>query len=160
MASWRLSLIWTNLAQSFIPIDIHLLVTFAIIHFSALTEGQIFNQYAQSTGPNGEDIWQSTSDFVPIQEGLYGNIRIGELMIMKFDFVWDGYSNDPYPPPQYENFFRVGFSHSLGTSCDGHASRYPLRRFHVRIEMLSGSDSQTESALRPIKNGVILIISD
>ena len=48
-----------------------------------------------STGSNGEDIWQSTSDFVPIQNGEYGSITIGEEMEMEFDFAWGGYSNDP-----------------------------------------------------------------
>lgn len=90
-----------------------------------IIDSQIFNQYTQTTGPDGEDIWSSTTDFVPIQEGLYGNITIGETMVMEFDFVWAGYSNDPYAQPQYENFFRVGFSHNFGTSCDGHGSRYP-----------------------------------
>ena len=83
------------------------------------------------TGDDGSDIWRSTSDFVPVQREATdtdddGSITIGEIMTMEFDFVWGGYSNDPYDSGnQFENFFRVGYSHFQGASCVGHGSRYP-----------------------------------
>merc|ERR1719203_1884822 len=89
------------------------------------------NEYEMDTGDDGSDIWRSTSDFVPIQDAgdesnLFGNITIGELMDMEFDFVWGGYTNEPYSTGnQFENFFRVGFSHNSGSHCEGHGSRYP-----------------------------------
>merc|ERR1719474_838652 len=91
---------------------------------------QVTNQYEEDTGVDGSDIWRSTSDFIPLQgddvDTEYGTITIGEIMTMEFDFVWGGYSLDPVTSgSQYENFFRVGFSDSLGSTCNGHGSRYP-----------------------------------
>ncbi len=95
------------------------------------------NQYETDTGDNGEDIWRSTSDFVPVQCNSSagadltktcerGDITIGEVMDMEFDITWYGYTNDPTSTGDaYENFFRVGFTHNGGTSCSGHGSRYP-----------------------------------
>ena len=92
-----------------------------------LVDSQVLNQYQKSIGPDGEEIWQSTSPFVPVQSKSFGNITIGNIMTMEFDFIWNGYSNDPYSTGnQYENFFRIGFSSRYGSGCDGHGSRYPL----------------------------------
>ena len=97
------------------------------------------NEYEMDTGDDGSDIWRSTSDFIPVQRELSdtdddGSITIGEIMTMEFDFVWGGYSNDPYDSgTQYENFFRVGYSHFQGASCVGQGSRYPYVEFAISV---------------------------
>ena len=107
---------------------------------TALCVGAQLNEYEMNTGDDGSDIWRSTSDFIPVQRestdtGDDGSITIGELMIMEFDFVWGGYTNDPYDSGnQFENFFRVGYSHFQGASCDGHGSRYPYVEFTISIQ--------------------------
>ena len=96
----------------------------SILNTSASEE---INQFESFTNDDGHVMhWRSTTDFIPIREGLYGDITIGQEMEMEFDFIWWGYSDDPYSTgTSYENFFRVGFSHHLGTSCEGQGSRYP-----------------------------------
>ena len=82
------------------------------------------NQYVESIGPNDEYVWQSTSDFVPVQGQSFGEVMIGYKMHMEFDFVFHGRTNDPLPNKN-EMFFRVGFHSDLGSSCDGQGSSYP-----------------------------------
>ena len=83
------------------------------------------NQWKLDTGPNGEDIWRSTSTFVPVQSQSFGTIKLGKKMLMEFDFTWNGYTFDPRGAPynDYENFFRVGCSAyadtTLGSPCGG-----------------------------------------
>merc|ERR1719361_1169429 len=100
----------------------HIFLYFAyciFIHCHSLS-----NQWNETTGDNGEDIWYSTSDFVPVQSQSFGSIRIGRVMTMEFDFIFGGRTNDPSIGLS-EMFFRIGFDSTAGTSCDAQNSRYP-----------------------------------
>eukprot|EP01084_Bolivina_argentea_P133504 235604_1 len=82
------------------------------------------NTWKKETGSNGEDIWRSTSDFIPVQSTSFGTIRISHIMSAEFDFIWKGRTN--YPRANYrENFFRIGHSSNNGKSCNGQGSNYP-----------------------------------
>ena len=95
-----------------------------LLHSIRTTLCQLTNQYTESIGSNGEYLWQSTSDFIPVQSQSFGEIPIGDEMSAEFDFVWGGRTNDP-SPDKYEMFFRVGYDSALGNSCSGQGSRYP-----------------------------------
>lgn len=73
------------------------------------------------SGPDGEHIWYSTTDFVPRQSISCGEMKLGHINQLSFDFVWNG----PAVPGEPEMFFRVGFDSLYGTSCDGQSSNYP-----------------------------------
>lgn len=88
-----------------------------------LSDSQL-NQWGDSTGSNGEDIWYSTSDFVPVHAQSFGTIRIGRIMSVEFDFIFGGRTNDPNEN-QTEMFFRIGYDAAGGTSCHAQNSRYP-----------------------------------
>jgi len=98
-------------------------VLFWLIHTTHTTRSQL-NQYVESNPSPGEYVWQSTSDFIPVQSQSYGEIMIGHEMSVEFDFVWGGRTNDPQPG-LFEMFFRVGYDSALGNSCSGQGSRYP-----------------------------------
>ena len=106
-----------------------------LILFGIACNAQL-NQWESDTGPNGEDIWRSTSEFIPVQSQSFGSIKIGKEMLMTFDFTWNGYTYDPrgQPHDDYENFFRIGcsaFNDSIpgspcnGVDCYGSGSRVP-----------------------------------
>eukprot|EP01084_Bolivina_argentea_P218194 370313_1 len=82
------------------------------------------NTWNSSIGVNGEDIWISTSDFVPQQSQSFGTIRLGQIMSVAFDFVWGGRTSDPRVGYD-ENFFRIGYSANEGKTCSGQNSNYP-----------------------------------
>jgi len=114
------------------------------------------NRFIEFGDANGNiNTWRSTSDFVPIQGGLFGNITIGQVMDMEFDFIWWGYSDDPNASGQsFENFFRIGFSHHDGTSCNGQGSRYPSfwvtpRQFYDGLPYLHVSTSYGTTHCQP-----------
>eukprot|EP01083_Nonionella_stella_P053085 140594_1 len=99
--------------------QIRLLLTISIIH-----PYKCYNAYRQLTGTNGEAIWKSTSDFIPVQSQPYGTIRLGQIMSAEFDFVWNGRTNSPHRR-FYENFFRVGYDATNDINCNGEGARYP-----------------------------------
>ena len=81
------------------------------------------NQYRQYINSNGEHIWQSTSNFVPVQSTSYGTIPIGNTMSMEFDFIWNGHTATS---PSGGMFFRIGADAVTGgNSCNGNDHRYP-----------------------------------
>ena len=85
------------------------------------------NQHTQYIDSNGDHIWKSTSDFVPVQSSSFGNITIGHIMSMEFDFVWNGHTNTS-PEFEFEGsmFFRIGADAVKGGgSCYGNYNRYP-----------------------------------
>ena len=82
------------------------------------------NEWTKSIDSDGAEIWQSTSDFVPVRSQSFSTIRIGRSMTAEFDFLFGGRTNDPNPDA-YEMFFRVGFDSNLGNGCSGQGSRYP-----------------------------------
>ena len=82
------------------------------------------NHWNKTIGTDGEDIWLSTSDFVPVHSQSFGTIRIGRIMSVEFDFVFGGRTNDPNKD-QTEMFFRIGYDAVGGTSCDAQNSKYP-----------------------------------
>ena len=100
------------------------------------------NQWDKITGDYGEDIWYSTSDFVPVHSQSFGTIKIGRIMSVEFDFVFGGRTNDPNKD-QTEMFFRVGYDPDGGNGCDGHNSAYPALWLFDDTDKLfvSGSDS-------------------
>eukprot|EP01083_Nonionella_stella_P155974 504545_1 len=65
------------------------------------------NLYTKLTGSNGEDIWKSTSWFQQSGAISYGTIKIGQVMIMEFDWQYVARVNSP-TSGAYENFFRIG----------------------------------------------------
>eukprot|EP01084_Bolivina_argentea_P063651 116182_1 len=102
----------------------YILSTIAIYTFIQPICSEQTNQYEHDTGPNGTDIWRSTSNFIPVQQTSYGNITIGSIMSTEFDFIWWGRTADQrigYP----ENFFRVGFDAQINTQCTGETASYP-----------------------------------
>lgn len=70
------------------------------------------NEFTQRISSDGAYIWESTTDFVPVQSTSYGNMTIGDIMYMEFDFVWNGRATDSGS----ENFFRIGAT-ATSTSC-------------------------------------------
>merc|ERR1719410_2046177 len=88
------------------------------------------NQYVEGTGPNGEDLWTSTSDFIPaipidnfsdpmkFYSTYYGTIKMGQIMTMEFDFLFHGRSTQKNvtrdPQCLVENFFRIGAGARFG----------------------------------------------
>eukprot|EP01083_Nonionella_stella_P144114 449307_1 len=90
---------------------------FCIIHTC-----QSLNTFTTSTGANGEDIWRSTSDFVPQSSTSYGTIKVGQVIVMEFDFKFTNRSNR-YRPGYEENFFRIGHTGNTGGCSEG--TRYP-----------------------------------
>ena len=65
--------------------------------------------------------WQSTSDFMPIRNTSYGELKLRDSMYMQFDATFNG----PTPAPNvWQNVFRVGFK-STTADCYGQGSRYP-----------------------------------
>ena len=81
------------------------------------------NQYTETTDAEGNFIWKSTSDFVPVQSTSYGTIPIGHAMSMEFDFIWNG-PTDVDSSSESEMFFRIGAS-PVSNHCDGNWNRYP-----------------------------------
>ena len=80
--------------------------------------------FSKSVGPNGEDIWQSTSFISPAitsAEGSLGSIRLGYNFHIEFDFAFLGRSDSP-TANEYENFLRIGPINDDGgvdaVSCD------------------------------------------
>ena len=116
------------------PSRLHCLI---ITLFLYLCQSQrpLTNQYTESIGTNGESIWQSTSDFVPVQGQSFGQITLGRQISMKFDFIFNGRSNSPNTN-KYEMFFRVGFDSYYGNGCSGHGSRYPSLWLRDKTEEL------------------------
>eukprot|EP01084_Bolivina_argentea_P075154 136260_1 len=84
---------------------IHMWCILTIILFIHPCES--INEWSLDSYPD-QDIWRSTSDFIPQQSMSYGTIRIGQIMSTEFDWKFWGRSNDPRNGPYYENFFRVG----------------------------------------------------
>ena len=112
----------------------------AFLSFLNETRGDT-NTWGKATGSNSQDIWYSTSDFVPVQSESFGTIKIGRIMSMEFDFVFGGRTNDPNKD-QSEMFFRIGYDATGGTSCDAQNSRYPSFSLSSESETLYfiGSD--------------------
>eukprot|EP01083_Nonionella_stella_P276276 938656_1 len=83
------------------------------------------NTWIRRTGTNGEDIWESTSDFIPVQSTSFGAIKIGHEMKTEFDFVFINRTRSVrhgFP----ENFFRIGYSAATtADDCNGGQSAYP-----------------------------------
>lgn len=113
--------------------DVHTLCLLSLLLFQSHkhVDGQLLNQYTTSSGYSGDyqwDRWQSTSDIIPLHEAQFGTITLGNVYTMDFDFVWNGYSDDPDSSGnEFENFFRIGFDDDISTNCEREASRYPLR---------------------------------
>lgn len=133
-----------------------------IFHILAVyrSNGQPFNQFIKETGPNGEDIWKSTSDFIPVQpsssvSSQFGTLRLGQVMSAEFDFIFNGRTNNPNYG-FYENFFRIGFD-AISRSCTGEGSRYPSfwlsnyspndERDYMLVSVSSGSQCQISQKL-------------
>merc|ERR1719447_1167846 len=94
-------------------------VSFSLMACAQIASSTKVNRHTQYTDPDGDFLWQSTSDFVPVQSQSFGNITIGHAMSMDFDFVWDGV-------PGAGMFFRVGAdAESGGNGCYGNNHRYP-----------------------------------
>ena len=70
---------------------------------------------------NDEYIWYSTTDFIPFQGISCGDMYLGHINTVEFDFVWNGRVTED----EAEMFFRVGFDAFYGTGCDGQNSQYP-----------------------------------
>eukprot|EP01083_Nonionella_stella_P077698 212291_1 len=93
------------------------------------------HKYIQETGS-----WRSTSDIIPKQSTSYGTIRLGQIMSIEFDFLFNGRSNDVLScehtePPAHgfegfrfsdyqENFFRIG-KKSTASAPDCYPSHFP-----------------------------------
>ena len=97
------------------------------------------NQYIQYISSNGDYVWKSISDFVPVQSQSFGTITIGHIMSMEFDFVWNGRNASKFDDVEYEMdggmmFFRVGADSNGGNGCYGNQNRYPAL-------FVSGDDS-------------------
>eukprot|EP01084_Bolivina_argentea_P270926 460807_1 len=80
------------------------------------------NLYTKLTGSNGEDIWKSTSWFQQSGAISYGTIKIGQVMVMEFDFRYLSRVNSP-TPGAIESFFRIGHTGTGGGCSEG--TRYP-----------------------------------
>eukprot|EP01083_Nonionella_stella_P036014 98238_1 len=94
-------------------------------------------KYIQDSG-YWRSTWQSTSDIIPKQSTSYGTIRLGKIMSIEFDFLFNGRSNDVVSCEQMdpsvhggirtrefqENFFRIG-KKSMATPPDCYASHFP-----------------------------------
>eukprot|EP01083_Nonionella_stella_P052390 139002_1 len=80
------------------------------------------NKWNKTTGPNGEDIWKSTSWFQAGGVASYGTIKIGQIMEMEFDFRYMTRNNTPTAGAA-NNFFRIGHTGSGGGCSEG--TRYP-----------------------------------
>merc|ERR1719474_1035825 len=82
------------------------------------------NQYTQFVDSDGDYVWRSTSDFVPVQSRCFGNMTIGERMSMTFDFVWNGRTSSSETVSEW--FFRIGADADRGgNGCYGNLNRYP-----------------------------------
>ena len=92
--------------------------------FCFLTVAFGLNEWSKTVGSDGTQIWNSTSDFVPVQSQSFGSIKIGRIMTVEFDFVFWGRTNDP-KQNQREMFFRIGYDAEDGKGCDGQQSQYP-----------------------------------
>eukprot|EP01084_Bolivina_argentea_P096035 172645_1 len=117
------------------------------------------NQWIEETGLNGEDIWRSTSDFIPIQSQSFGSIKLGQIMSMEFDFIWNGRTNNPRIH-YYEMFFRIGHSAKFGKGCDGQGSRYPsfwLTNFANTMHVSTSSGTRCQSSQSLSNYGIINI---
>jgi len=87
------------------------------------TEVSSLNEYTQYIDPQGQYIWQSTSDFVPTPSQAFGSTIIGHQMSIEFDFIWTGH-NQPSRGPAM--MFRIGADAETGGSgCSGNWNRYP-----------------------------------
>eukprot|EP01083_Nonionella_stella_P128921 390767_1 len=84
------------------------------------------NTWEKDTGPNGEDIWRSTSNFKPVDATSFGTIKIGQFMTVEFDFIFHGRTHSPQIG-EPENFFRIGHSafNASNTACETYGSAYP-----------------------------------
>jgi len=110
--------------------------------FLSPTHSQLTNQFETLRGPNGEDIWRSTSDFIPEFAKSFGSIRIGYEMSISFTFIWHGRTT---APNNYEQFFRIGFDSLLGNGCDGQSSHYPglwIERDSDSLSVTASNDSK------------------
>lgn len=94
-----------------------------MLSHSATATNQTINQYIEYRDEDGAYIWESTSDFIPVQSTSFGNIQIGDEMSMEFDFVYNGPTNTH--TSARENFFRIGASAANGNTCDGAHDAYP-----------------------------------
>lgn len=89
-----------------------------------VTTSDEINQFKQYRDENGVFVWESTSNFVPVQSTTYGNMTIGNEMSVEFDFIYNG-PTDPGQTDE-ENFFRIGYSSTLyGNGCGGKLYTYP-----------------------------------
>ena len=102
------------------------------------------NQWNKTTGDNDEDIWYSTSVFVPVHSQSFGTIKIGRIMSIEFDFVFNGRTNDPFID-ESEMFFRIGYDPDGGNGCEGHNSAYPALWLSQDSDMLFARGSDTVS---------------
>eukprot|EP01083_Nonionella_stella_P176562 618103_1 len=99
-----------------------LFVYLCLLFQNGQSQGLLANEYKKLTGPNGEDIWESTSWFQAGGAHSYGTIKIGQVMVMEFDFRYMARVNSP-TEKAIENFFRVGHSGTEGGCSEG--TRYP-----------------------------------
>eukprot|EP01083_Nonionella_stella_P012417 35247_1 len=101
------------------------------------------NQFIKAIGPNQEDIWRSTSQFIPVQSTSFGTITIGEIMSIEFTFTFGGRTESERPNRE-ENFFRIGYTATNSEKCDGQESHYPSLWLdndidYLRVSYSSGS---------------------
>ena len=66
-------------------------------------------------------VWYSTTDFVPLDGISCGEMYLGHINTVEFDFVWNGRVTED----EVEMFFRVGFDSVYGNGCSGQQSQYP-----------------------------------
>lgn len=111
------------------------------------TASPVHNTYITEISPNGDQLWHSTSTFLPEQSSAFGQIRIGHRMSAQFDFAWTGRTNTPRSKT-FENFFRIGFDAQYGTGCSGQSSRYPALWLTARTNQLYLSLSQRTSCTK------------
>eukprot|EP01083_Nonionella_stella_P057306 150489_1 len=128
-------------------INVHVF-TYIFIALFIVVSNCINNTWLQGYQSTGE-LWQSTSDFIPVKPKAHGNITLADTMTMEFDFIFTGRKNKPRPGHP-ENFFRVGGDASAhGDGCQGEGSRYPSLWLMGGIyDMLSVSVSGYDSCFQ------------
>ena len=88
---------------------------------------------------DNDTYWRSDSVFIPESSGHYGSIRLRQHMIMSFDFVWYGRSEQTN---QFEQILRLGWP-AVSGGCSAQNSRYPsvwiddkYDAFHISLSQL------------------------
>ena len=69
---------------------------------------------------NDDNWWYSTSNIIPSDSTIYGQLKLRDSMYVQFDII-----NNEGIANQWENIFRIGYSATISGGCTGKGSRYP-----------------------------------